>query len=58
MTMLDDGVKAKGKEEDVEILDLAELLDRKSLTALADTIDPLSVLPGTALTPLRLERLR
>ena len=29
MTMLDDGVKAKGKEEDVEILDLAELLDRR-----------------------------
>ena len=27
--MLDDGVKAKGKEEDVEILDLAELLDRR-----------------------------
>jgi Fe-S oxidoreductase len=29
MTMIDDGVKAKGKEEDVEILDLAELLDRR-----------------------------
>ena len=29
MTMIDDGVKAKGKDEDVEILDLAELLDRR-----------------------------
>ena len=29
MTMLDDGVKAKGKDEDVEVLDLAELLDRR-----------------------------
>lgn len=29
MTMIDDGVKARGKEEDVEILDLAELLDRR-----------------------------
>lgn len=27
--MLDDGVKAKGKDEDVEVLDLAELLDRR-----------------------------
>ena len=29
MTMVDDGVKACGKEEDVEVLDLAELLDRR-----------------------------
>ncbi len=28
MTMVDDGVKARGKEEEVQVLDLAELLDR------------------------------
>ena len=29
MTMMDDGVKARGKGEEVEVLDLAELLDRR-----------------------------
>ena len=29
MTMIGDGVKARNKEEEVEILDLAELLDRQ-----------------------------
>jgi Fe-S oxidoreductase len=29
MTMVDDGVKARGKEDDTEVLDLAELLDRR-----------------------------
>ncbi len=29
MTMVDDGVKARDKEEEVEVLDLAELLDRR-----------------------------
>ncbi len=29
MTMVDDGVKARSKEEEVEVLDLAELLDRR-----------------------------
>jgi Fe-S oxidoreductase len=28
MTMVDDGVKARKKEEEVQVLDLAELLDR------------------------------
>ena len=27
--MMDDGVKARGKGEEVEVLDLAELLDRR-----------------------------
>lgn len=29
MTMVDDGVKARGQEDDVQVLDLAELLDRR-----------------------------
>ena len=29
MTMMDDGVKACGKEDNVEVIDLAELLDRR-----------------------------
>lgn len=29
MTMIDDGVKARSKEEEVEVVDLAELLDRR-----------------------------
>ncbi|MCA9540895.1 MAG: (Fe-S)-binding protein [Myxococcales bacterium] len=29
MTMVDDGVKSRGKEDEVEVLDLAELLDRR-----------------------------
>jgi Fe-S oxidoreductase len=34
MTMIDDGVKGRGKEESVEVLDLAELLDRRTSTTL------------------------
>ncbi len=30
MTMIDDGVKGRGKEESVEVMDLAELLDRRT----------------------------
>jgi hypothetical protein len=29
MTMVGDGVKARSQEENVEVLDLAELLDRR-----------------------------
>ena len=29
MTMVDDGVKARGRGEEVDVLDLAELLDRR-----------------------------
>ena len=29
MTMVDDGVKGRGQGESVEVLDLAELLDRR-----------------------------
>jgi Fe-S oxidoreductase len=30
MTMVDDGVKARGKEDQVKVVDLAELLDRRT----------------------------
>ena len=30
MTMVDDGVKGRDKADDVEVLDLAELLDRRT----------------------------
>ncbi|MCA9527723.1 MAG: hypothetical protein KC549_15650, partial [Myxococcales bacterium] len=29
MTMVEDGVKARSKEDEVQVLDLAELLDRR-----------------------------
>ena len=45
MTMIDDGVKSKGKEEEVEILDLAELLIDASIKRV--NLDWQHIYPGS-----------
>ena len=47
MTMVDDGVKARGKEGATEVLDLAELLDRRMSYTTATADEPESETPSS-----------